>query len=74
MNSVCVCVCASIMTHFVLAILALHAAGLGGGVRQTAAGRQRVPIPVPLLVAEPGEGHAGGGDGGHGVSWGHVAP
>ena len=57
--------------YLVPALLALLAAGLGGGVGQAAAGRGR--LLVPLLVAEPGEGHAGG-DGGHGLGGGDGPP
>lgn len=61
--------------HLVPAVLALLAAGLCGSVRQAAAGggRLSVPVPVPVFVSEPGEGHAGG-DGRHGLGWAHVAP
>ena len=53
-----------LITYLVLAVLALLAAGLGGSVRQTAAGGRGLSVSV--FVSKPGEGHAGG-DGRHGV-------
>lgn len=45
-------------SYFSPAVLALLAAGLSCSVGQTAAGRRRLPLFVPVFVSKPGEGHA----------------
>lgn len=55
------------ISYFSPAVLALLAAGLSGSVGQTAAGRRRLPLFVPVFVSKPGEGHASR-DGCHWIS------
>lgn len=58
-------------SYFSPALLALLAAGLGCSIRQTAAGRWRLSVFVPVFVPKPGEGYAGR-DGRHWSSWREV--
>lgn len=58
-------------SYFSPAVLALLAAGLSRSIRQTAAGRWRLSVFVPVFVPKPGEWYAGL-DGWRWISWSKV--